>query len=223
MQHATSSKKQLRTLHLCEAPGAFIFALNHYIKSYFAHPPIQLGSFSSLGDREETLTRWDWFGSSLNPSYEGNSYDEMISDDRLIAETPGRWLFGRSDTGDVFEPGLGEELRDIARKTGRFHLVTGDGSIDCQWDPGAQVIRILPLLTLPPQEESGAGVGDVPAAAERGPAGNERPRAGRLPRRQALHPLRGGVSRPPLPPLLLFRSRANLAWPCPGFERRRGG
>ena len=49
------------SLHLCEAPGAFICATNHYIRSRF--PDIV----------------WDWMGCTLNPYFEGNNADAMVA------------------------------------------------------------------------------------------------------------------------------------------------
>jgi len=52
-----------KSVHLCEAPGAFISALNQYI--YTTYPNL----------------RWDWLSTSLSPYWEGNSVNEMINDD----------------------------------------------------------------------------------------------------------------------------------------------
>lgn len=48
------------TCHLCEAPGAFISATNHYIRT---HRPYWW---------------WDWLAISLNPHFEGNDSYQMI-------------------------------------------------------------------------------------------------------------------------------------------------
>ncbi|CAG2056918.1 unnamed protein product, partial [Timema podura] len=44
----------LNTIHLCEAPGAFITSLNHFLT--LRHPNI----------------KWNWLATTLNPYYEGN-------------------------------------------------------------------------------------------------------------------------------------------------------
>ena len=54
------------TMHLCEAPGAFICATNHFIKM------------------ERPSWNWDWRAVTLNPWYEGNDQGAMIDDDALI-------------------------------------------------------------------------------------------------------------------------------------------
>ena len=43
----------LRTVHLCEAPGAFVTSLNHYLLN-----------IEYWGD-------WDWAGNTINPYHEG--------------------------------------------------------------------------------------------------------------------------------------------------------
>ena len=60
-------------VHLCEAPGAFISATNHYVRT---HRPTWW---------------WDWVAISLNPYYEGNDQFAMIDDDKLIGQTLDHW------------------------------------------------------------------------------------------------------------------------------------
>ena len=52
----------LSSAHLCEAPGAFVAALNHHIQS-------------SCGDNVE----WKWVANTLNPYYEGNPTSQVPS------------------------------------------------------------------------------------------------------------------------------------------------
>ena len=61
------------SVHLCEAPGAFIAATNHYVRT---HRPTWW---------------WDWLAISLNPYYEGNDQYAMIDDDALIGNTLDHW------------------------------------------------------------------------------------------------------------------------------------
>ena len=63
-------------VHLCEAPGAFISATNHYVRT---HRPTWW---------------WDWVAISLNPYYEGNDQFAMIDDDKLIGQTLDHWWGG---------------------------------------------------------------------------------------------------------------------------------
>ncbi|KAJ3619379.1 hypothetical protein MTP99_005064 [Tenebrio molitor] len=106
------------SVHLCEAPGAFVSALNHYIASH------------SLD------LQWDWWANSLNPDYEGNSLMEMIPDDRLLRHTYSNWYFGVDFTGNITKYA---NHVDLVEKLGqRVWLVTADGSVDCSFDPGNQ-------------------------------------------------------------------------------------
>jgi 23S rRNA U2552 (ribose-2'-O)-methylase RlmE/FtsJ len=77
---------------------------------------------------------------SLNPFYEGNDLGAMIDDDRLIIETRPHWMFGIDNSGDIRQ---GDNIRSFwqrAREDGcaPCALVTGDGSIDCNDNPGEQ-------------------------------------------------------------------------------------
>nr|XP_054761341.1 uncharacterized protein LOC129267737 [Lytechinus pictus] len=122
----------LHTLHICEAPGAFIASLNHYIKTH----------------KDRGITQWKWLGTSLNPHYEMNTPDSTIVDDRLILQTPGCWYFGEDDTGDVMSAAnlAGLERLVQEKMNGTVHLVTADGSVNCQDDPEHQEQRVFPLI-----------------------------------------------------------------------------
>ncbi|CAF0952969.1 unnamed protein product [Rotaria magnacalcarata] len=124
---------RLTTLHLCEAPGAFISALNHFLVT-----------------REENRNiEWQWFAQTLNPYYE---HDEstvamLIDDDRIIYHTidEKRWDFGIDNSGNI----MNEE--NINYYISRFqsmdiHLITADGSFDVQNNPGEQEGLVYPLL-----------------------------------------------------------------------------
>ncbi|KAI5704891.1 hypothetical protein M8J75_009773 [Diaphorina citri] len=114
------------SIHLCEAPGAFITSLNHYLKLH--HPRMQ----------------WDWIANTLNPHYEGNSFDEMISDDRLILGTHRKWYFGPDNTGNILVQNFVSHFKQHVQKNIHSHcfLVTADGSFDCQGNPGEQEILV---------------------------------------------------------------------------------
>lgn len=111
---------QFNSVHLCEAPGAFITSLNHYLISH---------------DYQGT---WTWFGSTLNPYYEGNNISQMIADDRFILHSLPYWDFGVDGTGNLMDWDNFQQLEATCREMGPVHLVTCDGSIDCQDTPGDQ-------------------------------------------------------------------------------------
>ncbi|XP_065200465.1 cap-specific mRNA (nucleoside-2'-O-)-methyltransferase 2-like [Planococcus citri] len=113
------SSNELLSFHLCEAPGAFVASLNHYLK--LNHPDL----------------KWFWKANSLNPYYEGNNLSEMINDDRFMLQTIDCWDFGPDMTGDITHPDYPSYLRE---NFGDYlpHLVTADGSFDCQDKPEEQ-------------------------------------------------------------------------------------
>ena len=89
--------KKLTSLHLCEAPGAFIASLNHYIKSNFEG------------------IHWTWLAATLNPFYEGNDTKRMISGECFIIETLYHWNFGESGDGDLMQ---WDNLKHLAKAVG---------------------------------------------------------------------------------------------------------
>ncbi|KAJ8918957.1 hypothetical protein NQ315_016859 [Exocentrus adspersus] len=117
-QYAMRSGK-FSSLHLCEAPGAFVSALNHYLVANHPH------------------VKWRWTANTLNPNYEGNELSQMIPDDRLIRYTLQNWYFGLDFTGDITTYCNHKELVKSFRND-KVDLVTADGSVDCMKDPGEQ-------------------------------------------------------------------------------------
>ncbi|XP_025833984.1 cap-specific mRNA (nucleoside-2'-O-)-methyltransferase 2 [Agrilus planipennis] len=114
-----ATNEPLQTLHLCEAPGGFISALNHFLAKNY--PKLQ----------------WKWTGFTLNPFHEGLSISEMIPDDRLIRYTPQNWKFGLDSTGDITQ--YYNYLSLVKEMEGqKIGLVTADGSIDCMFKPEEQ-------------------------------------------------------------------------------------
>ena len=56
---------RLNSLHLCEAPGAFIASLNHYLKTHLMD------------------CTWKWKAMTLNPYFEGNDLVALIDQDKV--------------------------------------------------------------------------------------------------------------------------------------------
>lgn len=120
------------SLHLCEAPGAFISAL----MSFWATEHSERPYFP------------DWYAATLNPHHEESDPGAVIRVDTLILEFPNRWEFGtvsldisqfltssylKDNTGNIFNFG---SLASLKGK--QFHLVTADGGVDCSADPEFQ-------------------------------------------------------------------------------------
>ncbi|NXA74881.1 CMTR2 methyltransferase, partial [Thryothorus ludovicianus] len=118
---------ELNSVHLCEAPGAFIASLNHFLKSH--HVPCH----------------WNWVANTLNPYHEANDLPMMIMDDRLIANTLPWWYFGPDNTGNVMTLRHLTGLQSFVSSMTTVHLVTADGSFDCQGNPGEQEALVSPL------------------------------------------------------------------------------
>ncbi|XP_018361381.1 PREDICTED: cap-specific mRNA (nucleoside-2'-O-)-methyltransferase 2 [Trachymyrmex cornetzi] len=122
--------KNFKSVHLCEAPGAFVTALNHWLKT------------------NASDVQWNWLATTLNPYCEGNSYDRMVADDRFIRHTLKHWCFGADNTGDIMDL---KNLDTLMKKSesldgkGRILLVTADGSIDCMNMPGEQESAVAQL------------------------------------------------------------------------------
>ncbi|KAG5849414.1 hypothetical protein ANANG_G00110150 [Anguilla anguilla] len=118
---------ELNSVHLCEAPGAFIASLNHYLRSNAVH------------------CDWTWAANTLNPYHEANDNGAMIADDRLIANTLPWWFFGSDDTGDLMTQEYLLELQGFTSNMRTVDLVTADGSFDCQANPDEQESLVAPL------------------------------------------------------------------------------
>lgn len=98
--------KSFNTVHLCEAPGAFITSLNHFLKSHNA----------GLG--------WKWVATTLNPYYEGHDLGAMLNDDRFISETLQHWNFGKDSTGDIMNKENLHGLQTSCETLGSIHMVS---------------------------------------------------------------------------------------------------
>lgn len=125
----TLQSGELNTVHLCEAPGAFIAALNHYLKT---------SDYTRYCD-------WSWAANTLNPYHEANGGNTTIADDRLIANTLPWWFFGSDDTGDIMSQKHLLELQGFVGNMRRIDVVTADGSFDCQGKPDEQEALVASL------------------------------------------------------------------------------
>lgn len=90
---------------MCEAPGAFVAALNHYLKLNYPK------------------SNFKWCATTLNPYYEGNSFDNAVLDDRLMIRTFDNWEFGEDFTGDITNRRNVEKLIARCRKMGKVNCV----------------------------------------------------------------------------------------------------
>ena len=116
------------SFHLCEAPGAFVTSLNHFIKN-------------KIG----LSCNFNWCSTTLNPYYEGNDLGQMIPDDRFIINTLDCWDFGPNFTGNIMHPSSLEYFIEKFKHK-EIDLITADGSIDCSDNPSEQELVVAQLF-----------------------------------------------------------------------------
>lgn len=91
---------------------------------------------------------WQWRSTTLNPYYEGNALNEMVTDDRFIFHTLSNWLFHKDFTGNLLNVENIEHMIEICAKDfpAGVQLITADGSIDCSAQPDCQEEIVARLL-----------------------------------------------------------------------------
>ena len=108
------NNKNIKTFHLCEAPGAFISALNHY-----------------LSNRNQQL---DWYAQTLKPIYTGSKSNFALDDHfGLIASNPNRWLFGdpnEDESGDITHSKIIKWYRNQPHLK-NIDFMTADAGLQC--------------------------------------------------------------------------------------------
>jgi hypothetical protein len=109
----SNKKSTIKTFHLCEAPGAFIAATNHY-----------------LSDKG---FKWEWYAQTLKPTSTGSDSDAALDDHfGLIASYPDRWLFGNNidDSGDITHSSV---IRSYASNPllSDIDFMTADAGLKC--------------------------------------------------------------------------------------------
>lgn len=107
------NQKAIKTFHLCEAPGAFISAINHY-----------------LDNRNQKL---DWYAQTLKPNLDQKS--NMALDDffGLISKYPNRWIFGDTNGDNSGDITHSEIIRYYASHSSlkTVDFMTADAGLHC--------------------------------------------------------------------------------------------
>lgn len=104
-------KDTIKTFHICEAPGNFVYATNHYLKT------------------KTKIKTFDWFANSLNAKHPKvkQEYPSAFGDVYgLIEKYPNRWLFGEDNTGDITKM---ENVNKFIKQLGEVDFLTGDCGI----------------------------------------------------------------------------------------------
>lgn len=105
------NNKKISTMSICEAPGQFILAMNHYLKT------------------KTTNEEYIWYANSLNPNSEQvkQKYGWNIISDTygLIKKYKDKWLFGKDNTGDITKL---QNILDIRNRLSKLDidLITSD-------------------------------------------------------------------------------------------------
>lgn len=99
----------VKSFHICEAPGAFIFALYEFAKL--------------------KKLNLEWLAQSLNPYSKENQekFPSMLSDQfEVIKECPDKWLFGKDTTGNIMNI---DNIKHYKKHVKGINLMTADGGL----------------------------------------------------------------------------------------------
>ena len=132
---------KLTTLHLCELPGAFVTAFNHYLK-VGTRRSTMLENFDNEESPSSRITQWRWYATSLNPHFESCDPSVFLSNDTLSNHTFDSWVWGPDDSGDILKDPVQQKIRGLEVKC---DVITADGSFCVQHDPAQQEKMVLPL------------------------------------------------------------------------------
>lgn len=118
--------KPIKSFHICEAPGAFISALNHYT----SNKNMQL----------------EWYAQSLNPNKNKVALKDQLG---LISAYPEKWLFGNpaiDDSGNITHSSLIRSYADNPALKD-LDIITADGGLKCNAadlnDQEAHVCKVI--------------------------------------------------------------------------------
>ena len=105
----------LKSLHICEMPGNFIAATNHYFRQY------------------NKTNEFEWYGNSLNPYNKSNKekYGSLFDDAYGFLERhPDNWLWGPPDTGDITDTVVIKYFENKFEKS-KVNFFTSDCGLAC--------------------------------------------------------------------------------------------
>lgn len=107
LEKLNRSSQTFNSCHFAEAPGNFLLAINHYIKTNM--PKIS----------------WDWLASTYRDLYNEKS---MYLDDAygIIYKYQNKWIYGADGDGDITSPANIVSFKQDSTKLGKINLVTSD-------------------------------------------------------------------------------------------------
>jgi hypothetical protein len=102
--------KNLCTFHVAEAPGAFILAINHLLRTKYQ------------------FIKWNWFAESYKGTGRGSTSKYLKDEYGIIKNFPNNWYFGANGDGDLTDS---ENLRSFQHfmqmQCDGVDIYTGDG------------------------------------------------------------------------------------------------
>jgi hypothetical protein len=110
MSDILNNAKIIKSFHMCEAPGAFISALNHYLVSKFS------------------TVNWLWYAQTLNPfliQKTKKSAPALLDKFGIINIYKARWLFGSDNSGDITHSAVINSYNN-SPKLKQIDLITSD-------------------------------------------------------------------------------------------------
>uniref|UniRef100_A0A0K0EUS6 Cap-specific mRNA (nucleoside-2'-O-)-methyltransferase 2 n=1 Tax=Strongyloides venezuelensis TaxID=75913 RepID=A0A0K0EUS6_STRVS len=120
---------KIRILHLCEAPGAFVYAIH---------------DFYQLPTVEKDNSFFEWKMNSLNPFIKENELCAFKDEAGLMERFSENMFYGSDNTGDILNF-TGEEIKNLI-VDGKYDFITADGSINSMECQGKQELNVLPLI-----------------------------------------------------------------------------
>lgn len=98
-------KTNIKTLHICEAPGQFVMAFKYYC--------------------QKNGIIYDWVANSLNPNnkdnikkYGGNIFSDVYG---LMKSNPDKWIWGADQTGDITNI---DNIKELTKN--KYDVITSD-------------------------------------------------------------------------------------------------
>jgi len=113
----------LRTFHICEAPGSFISAINHFIKT------------------RTKIKNFEWIANSLNPKKSTSKNTAFGDDYGYMKKYPNNWDFGADNTGDITHQ---VNMDHYKNKIKNVNLITSDCGIPWEKE-SAKVHELLKI------------------------------------------------------------------------------
>jgi 23S rRNA U2552 (ribose-2'-O)-methylase RlmE/FtsJ len=115
------SVDKIRTFHICEAPGNFIAATNHYIKT------------------KTNARTYEWNAQSLNPRMSTDKQSSFGDHYGLMRRYPGNWDWGPDMTGDITHV---QNIRYYQKHTMDVNLITSDCGLPWRGESDDSLLKV---------------------------------------------------------------------------------